>query len=81
LCAAGAEVAQDFDLLHLELGDGQSVWCKSGTELELTHRYIAGVVYMNDSVIGTALAGSSARARVTQKATQVEAKVLKNFIL
>jgi hypothetical protein len=50
-------------------------------ELGLTHRYIAGVVYMNDSVIGTALAGWSARARVATKATQIKTVVLKDFIL
>jgi hypothetical protein len=50
-------------------------------EVELTHRYIAGVVYMNDSVVGTALASPFARARVTPKATQVKPHVLNNFIL
>jgi hypothetical protein len=36
---------------------------------------------MNDSVIGTALAGPSARAKVTPKASNVKANVLKGFIL
>jgi hypothetical protein len=57
------------------------VWKKSGVELGLTHRYIAGVMYMNDSVVGTALAGPSARARVATKATHVNAIVLKDFIM
>jgi hypothetical protein len=42
---------------------------------------MAGVVYMNDSVIGTALGSPSARAEVTPKAINVKANVLKGFML
>jgi len=71
LSTSGAEVAQDFDLLYFELEAGQlCVDVNSEVEMEVTHKYNAGVVYRNDSDVGTAVAGPLARTQVVLKASR-----------
>jgi hypothetical protein len=69
-------------LLHLKLGVCQPwIHFKSGVEVNLAHRYNAGVVYRNDSDIGTAVAGSLARTSEVLKARKSIENVTSRSIL
>lgn len=82
LCTARAEVAQDFNLLHLELEGGQfSMRLKSVVVVKLTHRYIAGVVYRNDSDIGASVAGPLALTQVVPSANRSTENVTRRPIV
>jgi hypothetical protein len=82
LCTARADVAQHFNLLHLELEASQpSLQSRSELEVQLTHKYIAGVVYRNDSDVATALAEPLARTKVAPWANKIDESVASRCIV
>jgi len=82
LCTTGAEIPKNFNLLHFELRAGQCCFhFKSEAEAQPTHKYMAGVVYRNDSDVETVLADPLAWTSVVARAKIINESIASRSIV